>query len=337
MVACPGFPYTPSNHCIVPSTPGSCATRARQVSILRPSSSAPLVFVVALHPSLSAMFTLWLRASVKTVGFLRAGAPAARPQLLISSTMSSVIESTREELLPPGHESLTCVSSSLHQEPPSLVRRLRLPRTMPIHFLSPFDREHSLRSPIRCQAQVCPSRPQNLLSLCRGPCHSSRPPGIQTLCSLSLRAPRPHFPVLQLSSCASLTLHLRNPAYCFHLLPSSHRLPFSHLPFSFFSFLGQPPSRSSRLVEYVSYRAPIIMPNYDPFVERAKNEQTVRERPPLSAESAALDLFRNLCHIPKTENAQQAWLKDVAVIRTDLEQLAKYPSSVSVSVMAESG
>jgi hypothetical protein len=61
----------------------------------------------------------------------------------------------------------------------------------------------------------------------------------------------------------------------------------------------------------------------DPFAERKLPEQIVPERPLLSAISVDLDPAINLCRIPKTKDAQKAWLEDVAAIQKDLEDLAK--------------
>jgi hypothetical protein len=75
----------------------------------------------------------------------------------------------------------------------------------------------------------------------------------------------------------------------------------------------------------------------DPFAGRTLREQTVPERPPLSACSADLDPAINLCRIPKTEDAQDAWLEDVAAIQRDLKELAKYNSLFIVPAMVGFG
>lgn len=61
----------------------------------------------------------------------------------------------------------------------------------------------------------------------------------------------------------------------------------------------------------------------DPFAEKKLPEQIVPERPLLSGRSVDLGSADNLCRIPKTKDAQKAWLKDVAAIQRDLEDLAK--------------
>ncbi len=61
----------------------------------------------------------------------------------------------------------------------------------------------------------------------------------------------------------------------------------------------------------------------NPVADSKFPEQIVPERPLLSARSVDLDPAIKLCRIPKTKNAQNAWLKDVAAIQRDLEDLAK--------------
>jgi len=71
----------------------------------------------------------------------------------------------------------------------------------------------------------------------------------------------------------------------------------------------------------------------NPFARRELQRRTVPKRPLLLANSAGLDPAINLCRIPETEDAVEAWLLDTAAIQADLQGLAKYDSLSVVPAM----